>query len=124
MSSRVIIPNLLFAYGTLGPVDHDAAVRDGWSRDAVRGRLFDLGPYPALVDLEQPGTGWIEGYTRTVSNDELIQKLDPYEGVGEGIYRRESARARSGRPVWVYVYARPIPARARECATRWERSKA
>jgi gamma-glutamylcyclotransferase (GGCT)/AIG2-like uncharacterized protein YtfP len=45
------VTTLLFAYGTLMPADPVAAARQGWRRDAVRGRLYDLGPYPALIDL-------------------------------------------------------------------------
>ena len=48
MSSR------LFAYGTLMPADAAAVARQGWTADAVRGRLFDLGPYPGLIDLDAP----------------------------------------------------------------------
>src|SRR4051812_6485646 len=39
-------PTLLFAYGTLAPGGPEEAALDGWTADAVRGRLFDLGPYP------------------------------------------------------------------------------
>ncbi len=110
----------LFAYGTLAPDGPAAAARGGWVADAVRGRLFDLGPYPALVDCEDPSAGWVEGFARDVSEDELLQRLDPYEGVGEGLYRRVAATTRAGRRVWVYVYARPVPEEARGPLTRWD----
>ena len=45
-----MVPTLLFAYGTLAPEGPASAVRDGWVADRVRGRLYDLGPYPALFD--------------------------------------------------------------------------
>ena len=80
---------LLFAYGTLMPADTAAADRDGWRPDAVRGRLFDLGPYPALVDLDEPGTGWVEGFVRPVDIEELETRLDPWEEVDQGLYRRD-----------------------------------
>jgi hypothetical protein len=48
---KTAVTTLLFAYGTLMPADPVAAARQGWRRDAVRGRLYDLGPYPALIDL-------------------------------------------------------------------------
>ena len=46
--------SLLFAYGTLMPLDLRSAEKEGWSADAVRGRLYDLGLHPALVDLDEP----------------------------------------------------------------------
>jgi hypothetical protein len=48
---KTAVTSLLFAYGTLMPADPVAAARQGWRRDAVRGRLYDLGPYLALIDL-------------------------------------------------------------------------
>src|ERR1700677_3715399 len=81
---RGIMTSLLFAYGTLMPADSAAAERDGWRPDAVRGRLFDLGPYPALVDLDDPGAGWVEGFVRPVDLEELETRLDPWEEVDKG----------------------------------------
>lgn len=113
-------PDLLFAYGTLGPADPEAAARGGWAADAVRGRLFDLGPYPALIDVDDLETGWVEGHVRPVDRRELEGRLDPYEGVEEGLYRRVLVTTRKGRRAWVYVYARPLPASARGPLTRWD----
>ena len=64
-------PERLFAYGTLAPEGPEAAARGGWEPDTVRGRLYDLGPYPALVDLDDPEAGWVEGYVRAVDPAEL-----------------------------------------------------
>lgn len=116
-------PRHLFAYGTLRPRDPATAL-GGWSADAVRGRLFDLGPYPALVDLDAPGAGWVEGFVRFVESGELIARLDPYEGVDEGLYRRVAATTRGGRRVWVYTYARPLPRGACGPLTRWDGPRA
>jgi indolepyruvate decarboxylase len=116
-------PSLLFAYGTLAPSDPEEATRGGWVADRVRGRLFDLGPYPALVDLDDPAAGWVEGRVRPVGLDELVGALDPYEGVDEGLYRRERATTEAGRLVWVYVYARPLPRGARGPIARWGRPR-
>src|SRR5262245_959427 len=77
------LPELLFAYGTLGPVDRSAASRGGWEPDAVRGRLYDLGPYPALIDPDHAEAGWVEGHVRALETSELETRLDPYEGVEE-----------------------------------------
>jgi gamma-glutamylcyclotransferase (GGCT)/AIG2-like uncharacterized protein YtfP len=113
-------PIRLFAYGTLMPADRDAADREGWRPDAVRGRLFDLGPYPALVDLDDPTAGWVEGFVRPVDLDELETRLDPWEEVERGVYRRMEATTRASCRVWVYVYNRPLPPWARGPVDRWE----
>src|SRR4051794_25288469 len=112
-------PTLLFAYGTLSPTGEAAASRGGWIADRIRGRLFDLGPYPALVDCGAVDAGWVEGYVRPVELVELLGRLDPYEGVDEGLYRRVVATTEAGRLVWVYVYARPLSPDARGPLVRW-----
>ncbi len=109
----------LFAYGTLGPADATAATRDGWSADAVRGRLFDLGPYPALIDLDDPEADWVSGHVRQTDERELVERLDPYEGVDEGLFERRETFTRSGRRVWVYVYLPCLPQWARRPLTQW-----
>ena len=111
---------LLFAYGTLMPADREAADRDGWRPDAVRGRLFDLGPYPALADLDDPAAGWVEGFVRPVDRGELENRLDPWEELDQGLYRREETTTRASRRAWVYVYNRPLPPGARGPMDRWE----
>ncbi len=119
MAGPCATARVLFAYGTLVPHDPTSLNRGGWCPDAVRGRLYDLGPYPGLVDLEDPGSPWVEGYVRMVSDAELINRLDPYEGVDEGLYRRDMTITRAGRLAWVYTYARPLPATARGPIGRW-----
>ena len=115
------MPTLLFAYGTLMPDGPAAAASDGWVADAVRGRLFDLGPYPALVDCEDPGAEWVEGFVRAITADELSERLDPYEGVDEGQYRRVAATTRArGVTCGSTLYARPLPRLARGPLTRWD----
>jgi gamma-glutamylcyclotransferase (GGCT)/AIG2-like uncharacterized protein YtfP len=111
---------MLFAYGTLMPSDPDAAAREGWRPDAVRGRLFDLGPYPVLIDLDDPGAGWVEGFVRPTDLDELRTRLDPWEEVEQGLYRRAEAITRDSCRVWVYVYNRPLPSWARGPLDRWD----
>ena len=115
--------HLLFTYGTLAPESADVAQQEGWLADAVRGRLYDLGPYPALVDHDDHDADWVEGYVRPVSLDQLTGSLDSYEGVGEGLYRRVEVTTRAGRQVWVYVYASPVPASAIGPLPRWDSSK-
>jgi gamma-glutamylcyclotransferase (GGCT)/AIG2-like uncharacterized protein YtfP len=110
---------LLFAYGTLMPADSATAQRDGWSADAVRGRLFDLGAYPALVDLGDPSAGWVEGFVRQTDEAELDGPLDRYEAVDTGPYRRAVATSRTGRQVHVYEYTGPLPPEARGPILQW-----
>ncbi len=112
-------PGLLFAYGTLGPAGPEEVARRGWVTDAIRGRLYDLGPYPGVVDVDDPGAGWVEGDVRPVDRRELLESLDSYEGVAEGLFRRVVATTRGGRRVWVYLYARPLPQWARGPFDRW-----
>lgn len=110
----------LFAYGTLMPSDPESAAQQGWEPDAVRGRLYDLGPYPALVDLDDPAAGWVEGYVRREVTLEMMRRLDAYEGTDTGPYRRVSATTRNRSVVWVYVYGGRLPRDARGPLTRWE----
>jgi gamma-glutamylcyclotransferase (GGCT)/AIG2-like uncharacterized protein YtfP len=112
-----------FAYGTLAPLDPQTAAAEGWEPDAVRGRLYDLGPYPALVDHEDDAAGWVEGYVRPVTWEQLTGTLDAYEGVDQGPYRRVSTISRSGREVWMYVYAHTLPATAIGPIDRWKSTK-
>lgn len=111
--------DLLFAYGTLGP---SACPRGDWVEDAVRGRLYDLGAYPILVDWDDPSAGWVEGHVRPVDRSELIDALDPYEGVDEGLFQRLVLTTRAGLRAWVYVYPRPRPQYARGPLVRWDTS--
>jgi gamma-glutamylcyclotransferase (GGCT)/AIG2-like uncharacterized protein YtfP len=110
--------HLLFAYGTLMPRDAATARDQGWESDAVRGRLYDLGPYPALVDLGDASAGWVEGYVKPVQAAEL-EANDRWEEIDKGLYRRVPATTRGGRQVWLYVYGRPLPAEARGPLARW-----
>jgi gamma-glutamylcyclotransferase (GGCT)/AIG2-like uncharacterized protein YtfP len=113
----------LFAYGTLAPESPEAARAGGWREDAVRGRLYDLGPYPALVDHDDPRSGWVEGHVRTVTWEQLSGSLDSYEGVAEGLYRRVSVTTRGGLEAWVYVLAGPLPPAAIGPIERWQSRK-
>jgi gamma-glutamylcyclotransferase (GGCT)/AIG2-like uncharacterized protein YtfP len=110
---------LLFTYGTLMPADRETAARDGWSEDAVRGRLFDLGAFPALVDLDDPSASWVLGYVRSVDLAELEGPLDAWESVADGVYSRVQTTTRNGKRTWLYVYSRPLPAHATGPLDRW-----
>lgn len=109
----------LFAYGTLMPRDPLEGAARGWHPDAVRGRLYDLGPYPALVGLDDPTASWVAGYAGPVTAEELSGH-DHWEDVDAGTFRRAQTTTRSGKRVWVYVYELPLPPDARGPLDRWE----
>jgi gamma-glutamylcyclotransferase (GGCT)/AIG2-like uncharacterized protein YtfP len=110
----------IFTYGTLMPRDPESAARQGCEPDAVRGRLYDLGPYPALVDLGDLAAGWVEGYVRHGVTIEMMRRLDAHEETDSGLYRRVQTTTRNNSVVWVYVYRGPLPRDARGPLTRWE----
>jgi gamma-glutamylcyclotransferase (GGCT)/AIG2-like uncharacterized protein YtfP len=116
--------SLLFVYGTLRPfVDipmarwlMSVAAYVGPAR--VRGRLYDLGPYPGLRPASRRDE-WVSGDVYRVGAKVLVV-LDRYEaGVGSGpprfVRRRcelimPNARPRRG---WVYTYERVVRSHAR-----------
>jgi len=110
----------LFVYGTLLPFPSEAENSTVWFADAVRGRLFDLGAFPGLVDLDDPGAVWVEGFRRLVPEEQLNGPLDQYEGVSEGLFRRAGACTRGGEQVWVYIYDRPLDQCARGPLNCWD----
>ena len=86
----------LFVYGTL---------KNGKGKRAhVRGTLYNLGYYPGYT---QTGNDLVEGEIHDITTDEL-KKLDLYEGVPQGLYRREVIKTEDGDNVWVYIYAMSI----------------
>lgn len=114
------VPRLLFCYGTLGPGGRPGSGLLGWRADAVRGRIYDTGPYPILVGWDDPEAPWAEGHVRPVDQAELEGRLDSYEGVGEGLFSRVALRTRSGLLAWTYVYPHPVPAGAAGPIVRWD----
>ncbi len=67
-----------------------------------------------------PEAGWVEGFVRPVDLEELETRLDPWEEVDQGLYRRAETMTRASCRVWVYVYNRPLPPRGRGPLDRWE----
>jgi gamma-glutamylcyclotransferase (GGCT)/AIG2-like uncharacterized protein YtfP len=122
----------LFVYGTLmAAADHPMGRRLG--REArligpatIRGRLYDLGRYPALIES---GTedGLVHGEVHELASPaSSLRWLDAYEGIVPG---REAPYERLLRPVdlaagarleaWVYLYRRDVH-RARHLESgRW-----
>jgi gamma-glutamylcyclotransferase (GGCT)/AIG2-like uncharacterized protein YtfP len=84
---------LLFVYGTLkrGCSNHRYLSDQtfvGEARTVPGFRLYDLGGYPGIVAQPDDREGVI-GEVWSV-NDEGLHRLDAFEGVHEGLYRRES----------------------------------
>lgn len=82
---------LLFVYGTLqrGRVNHGQLAGQrfvGPARTVPGLRLHDLGGYPGLVPHPETPTG-VTGEVWSVDAAALA-RLDAFEGVGEGLYRR------------------------------------
>ena len=88
---------LLLVYGTLKQM---ARSRNGRAA-CIPGRLWDNGSYPAL-ELVQSRDTLVAGLVFEVSAEEL-QRLDAYEGVAHGWYRRVRIVTTAGAVVWAYV---------------------
>jgi indolepyruvate decarboxylase len=108
-----MMTSLLFAYGILTSRSRQSAEQKAWPADAIRGRLYDLGLLPVLVDLDDPEADWFEGFVRAVDRAEPEGPLDAFEQVDEGLSWR----------VWVYLHARPVPADAKRPLIRWRGKK-
>lgn len=108
---------LLFVYGSLQPGQRPPqSMRGAWP-DRVRGLLYDLGPYPAAVQVARVDREF-DGWVLDISEDEL-ERLDAYEGTSEGLYRRMRTSTVSGRAVWVYEYFGELPQKARGPLQKW-----
>ena len=86
-----------FVYGTLKAM---ARSRNGRAA-CVPGRLWENGSYPAL-ELAQSCETLVRGLVFEVSAEDL-QRLDAYEGVAHGWYRRVRIVTTAGAVVWAYV---------------------
>jgi gamma-glutamylcyclotransferase (GGCT)/AIG2-like uncharacterized protein YtfP len=104
----------LFVYGTLRGGDvrsHHLDGADYLGVHAVDGyRLYDLGPYPAVV----AGEGRVVGEVYELSTATHLRLLDEVEGCHHEppLYRREVVEVAGG-VAWIYVYARPLATGAR-----------
>jgi gamma-glutamylcyclotransferase (GGCT)/AIG2-like uncharacterized protein YtfP len=117
---------LLFAYGSLKTADASVAAREllwGCERvgsGTVRGTLYDLGDYPALL---LGGTDEVEGAVWRCPV-EVLSALDRYEGTAAGLFRRVATRV-AGRGCWLYVAGPRLGPRltpdARVPSGRWPR---
>jgi gamma-glutamylcyclotransferase (GGCT)/AIG2-like uncharacterized protein YtfP len=94
----------LFTYGSLtsrrpGSVGHELlAGCERIGEGSVRGTLYNLGDYPALLlsgSDTVPGVVWR-------CPVELLPALDAYEGTDSGLFRRAAVRVQ-GLACWIYV---------------------
>lgn len=84
----------------------------------IRGRLFDLGPYPGLV----PGPGRVRGELFAALDSAAVELLDQFEecDCDPPLFVRRRARLiEPSLEAWVYFYDRPVAQRRRLRAGRW-----
>jgi gamma-glutamylcyclotransferase (GGCT)/AIG2-like uncharacterized protein YtfP len=110
-------PSHLFVYGTLrrgGPMH--ALLEPGacWVGAArLRGRLYDLGPFPGLAEGRRGD--WVQGELYRIGRADLLAALDRYEGRAFRRVIREVVRADDDSAVsaWVYLFAGSLRGRRR-----------
>ena len=121
----------LFAYGTLMPDCVPPQMQDACQgmelvgHATVRGILYDLGPFPGVVD----GEGTVRGVLLRVPPGAWDQ-LDRYEACPgpdhpDGLFHRVKTRATTedGQDMecWLYIYARDVSGFEPVPSGRWER---
>lgn len=115
---------LLFVYGTLkrGGSNHRQLAGEifvGEAHTVAGYRLFALDGYPGMVALAGDREG-VVGEVWSVKPDALT-RLDRFEGVDQGLYRRESVPLLppfAGRTVHAYLYPHSVAGRA-ELGSVW-----
>src|SRR5262245_45309661 len=115
---------LLFVYGTLkrGCCNHHHLAGQtfvGLGRTPAGYRLYDLGGYPGIVAQPDDSTG-VFGEVWSVE-DESLRQLDHFEGVHEGLYRREALPLMppfDGQKIYAYVPTVPASG-GREVGSEW-----
>lgn len=114
----------LFVYGTLkrGCCNHRYLAGQtylGPARTLPGFRLYDLGGYPGIVARSDDRDG-VKGEVWEV-DAAALRELDRFEGVHEGLYRREPLPLLppfDGAPVDAYLSALPITGQ-REVGSEW-----
>ncbi|MEY4941730.1 MAG: hypothetical protein RIQ93_3465 [Verrucomicrobiota bacterium] len=108
---------LVFVYGTLkrGCSNHAQLAGQtfmGEARTTPGYRLFKASAYPGMVRQPQ-APGSIQGEVWSIDPDRL-KRLDDFEGVADGIYRREHITLEppyAGKHIEAYLYGRSIEGR-------------
>ena len=115
---------LLFLYGTLkrGCSNHGQMAGQKFidlARTPPGFRLFDLGGYPAISAVADDRDG-VFGEIWSV-DPEGLERLDHFEGVHEGLYRRDSIRLMppfADQPVFAYFPGLPVTGH-RDLGSEW-----
>ncbi|MDO8539366.1 MAG: gamma-glutamylcyclotransferase family protein [Opitutaceae bacterium] len=105
---------LLFVYGTLkrGASNHEWLSGQAFiaeARTTPGFRLFDVGGYPGLVRWTRDQDG-VAGEIWSV-DDECLKRLDEFEGLAEGLYRREPVPLLppfAAQPIDAYFYPHSV----------------
>ena len=112
------MPQMLFVYGTLRRSSSaHSLLRDAQfvANASIKGRLLDLGEYPALV-RERRDAGKVRGelYALPDNATGLLRELDRYEG-SEFVRRRVFVTLRNGKRkgAWTYMLRSDPPRSAR-----------
>ncbi|MET0262569.1 MAG: gamma-glutamylcyclotransferase family protein [Rariglobus sp.] len=103
---------LLFVYGTLkrGCKNHHhlaGQTYTGEARTAPGYRLYDLGDYPGMI-VDPSDREGVTGELWSVT-DAALAHLDDFEGLSDGLYRREAVRLMTSSSETIaqtYVYNR------------------
>jgi gamma-glutamylaminecyclotransferase len=103
----------LFLYGTLkrGGRNHRLMAGQcyvGPAVTATRYRLFDLGPFPGLI--EQAGGRSVRGELWDVT-PKCLAALDEFEGVEVGLFRRAEIELADGTRVQGYLFTERVDGR-------------
>jgi gamma-glutamylaminecyclotransferase len=115
---------LLFVYGTLkrGCSNHGQLAGQtfvGSARTVPGFRLYDLGGFPGIAEQAEDREG-VAGEVWSV-DAEALRRLDAFEGVHEGLYRRQAVALQppfAGNPVETYVPSLGVAGR-REVGAEW-----
>jgi gamma-glutamylcyclotransferase (GGCT)/AIG2-like uncharacterized protein YtfP len=115
---------VLFIYGTLkrGCSNHRFLADQnflGLARTVAGFRLFDLGGYPGIAAHRDDRDG-VVGELWSV-DPEALERLDRFEGVHEGLYRREPIALQTpsiDRSVQAYIPALPVHGHA-DVGSEW-----
>ena len=115
---------LLFVYGTLkrGCSNHRHLAGQkfvGLARTLPGFRLYDLGGYPGIVAQPEDRSG-VVGEVWSIE-DESLRQLDEFEGVHEGLYRREPIPLQppfADQAIDAYVSVLPVVGRP-EVGSEW-----
>jgi gamma-glutamylcyclotransferase (GGCT)/AIG2-like uncharacterized protein YtfP len=119
------VSTLLFVYGTLkrGCSNHRYLADQtlvGIARTPPGYRLYDLGGYPGMVSRPDDTLG-VTGEVWSV-DDDALERLDRFEGLHEGLYRREPVSLRppfDGEIVHAYFSELSVEGR-REVGHSWD----